>query len=184
VPAVTVLALLAAMTTVPLGEVSAASVPPSTDGSNDPVDGAGADLERVLRELGVEIADEGVGAGPFMVARASLDGLATDMWRGVGLPGSIIDELAPVPDGLPRMSSVIAGWLTSGETPRAVWAGHVLAGKDWAEAGSVTFPVVVVNMFVADVLRTVDGVDRVEATGVVGVWIWLWTPRGRAVERV
>jgi hypothetical protein len=67
-----------------------------------------------------------------------------------------------MPDELPSMSFLMAGWVTSADSPGARWSAEVLGAEDWSAAPAVTFPSAVLNLFLADVLTPPP--DAVAAT--------------------
>ena len=137
--------------------------PPTSVEKEQPLSASAAALADVLTRTGVDItSDVGIGASPFAVPSWQIEPLALEAISRGGILGSVIDDMAPMPDELPSMSFLLAGWVTSADSPGARWSAEVLGDEDWSAAPEVTFPIVVINLFLADVLM--PSPDAVEAT--------------------
>lgn len=109
----------------------------------------------VLIDSGIAIeTGDAAGASPFAVPSWQLAALAADAATDSGPTGAALDELAPTPEGWPATSFLIAGWITSADTPGAVWAAAAMGERDWSNAPQIRFPAAVVNLFVHDVLAS------------------------------
>jgi hypothetical protein len=71
-----------------------------------------------------------------------------------GVPGADLDELAPMPEGAPPFSYLVAAWLMEGTTDRATAARRWMpADIDWSRAPTIWYPRAALLLFVADAME-------------------------------
>ena len=119
-------------------------------------------LGGLLREAGVDVLpdemvfERGEAGGPgFAVSEFQLRTMAVEIAgdAGGGFYGSHLDEIAPLPNGVPPLSFFIAGWMHLGQSPAARSAAALMGPRDWTTAPDIIFPTVVLAGFVGDAVR-------------------------------
>lgn len=71
-------------------------------------------VTEVLEQAGVGVYDDGAevtDGKPVRVMRWQVRNLAIDAANGGGVPGNVLAELAPVPQGVPPVPYLLAAWI-------------------------------------------------------------------------
>lgn len=106
------------------------------------------------------VADESVvGSGSnarLTITDVQARRLAADVGAGAGLLGSDLDRLAPVSDGAPPMSYLLAAWVSAGTSAGSAQARRWMGAQDWTRAPSLHFPSAAVALFVAEIAADVN----------------------------
>lgn len=127
--------------------------PPADDdrvpGAPDALDAAGIQVVERERDL---VAIE----APVILTRVQSDRLLADVRPAVGVLGSALDGLAPLPADVPSMSYIVAAWVDSGTSVAAETARQWMGEQDWTQAPQVQFPEAVLAMFVNDFASMID----------------------------
>lgn len=113
---------------------------------------------------------------PLALLAPQLLVLDAERRAGGGLLGASLDALAPVPDGAPPLSYLIAAWISTYDSPAAHWAIEIMGGNDandWRHPQQIVFPRLLLVLFVADVSSAALG-ER--AAGPSG---FAWVDGGR-----
>lgn len=92
------------------------------------------------------------GSEAFVLGAWQADVLAAEAAAGSGLSADALDAMAPMPDVAP-MSAVLAGWMEAAGDPAAVSAAALMGDPDWATYQEQRYPMAVVLMFTADLVR-------------------------------
>lgn len=144
-----------------------------------PVASAGLDLTREqLQSAGIAIvADETAvpdAATSLTVTDIQADRMIAEAAAGVGRTGAELDAIAPVDPSYPRMSYLLAAYLSAddlpGEHPGADLARTLYAPgdeqpepTDWTHPESIVFPMAVVALFVQDLMSAAQAEGSFEA---------------------
>ena len=120
-------------------------------------------LDDLLQSAGVavlpdeQVFDRGdaAGAEAFAVSQFQLRNMAVEIAgdAGGGWYGSQIDEMVPLPKGVPPLSYFIAAWVDLAATPAAKSASALMGRHNWNTAPQIIFPTVVLTGFVGDAVR-------------------------------
>jgi hypothetical protein len=115
---------------------------------------------------GVGVYDSYSAAAPTRAASGAPSAMRLTRWQlanllaqaqaGMGFRGSTLDALAgpDVPKGAPAMSAFVAAWLQRGTGELAPYAKTFMpANAEYAKPSSLTYPLLVVVLFVADAAR-------------------------------
>lgn len=104
------------------------------------------------------VADEAAGttSGALTFTSVQAERMLREADVGGGFPGASLDALAPMPAGAPPVSYLIAGWVTTAETPGGDAARAWLGEQDWTRAAEIVFPTAVIALFAADMLQRID----------------------------
>jgi len=111
------------------------------------------ELRQQLVDVGVvEVELDTPPTGVLDVTSWQLDNMVAEVHGGGGLAGSDLDALAPLPEGSPPVSYLLAAWLARGGTARSDLArGWYHADAAWTEAPLLTFSRAAISLFLADV---------------------------------
>lgn len=96
--------------------------------------------------------------GGLLLTTVQAERLIAGQGDGAGVLGSDVDELAPVSQGAPPTSYLVAGWVSAGTSRAASVARAVMGEQDWYHAPDVLFPWVVLTLFVSDNTNTISAV--------------------------
>lgn len=135
------------------------------------------ELVEVLAASGVAVVDapggrivaepDGLPAA-LEVTEWQVGALARDAVLGVGLTGAELDELVgePLP-GIP-ISTVVAGYVATANTPGGSWASGLLGPEIVEEVASTRIPAAVLLLFVAEATRSTPVPADADTGGVSG----------------
>ncbi|MCU1388857.1 MAG: hypothetical protein JWL72_2195 [Ilumatobacteraceae bacterium] len=104
----------------------------------------------------------------LMITDVQARRLSADVGPGAGLLGSDLDRLAPVSDGAPPMSYLLAAWVSAGTSPGSEQARQWMGDQDWTQAPLLRFPAAAVALFVAEIAAAVDAETPGEASPPAG----------------
>lgn len=146
---------------------------------NKPVAAAGLDLTRdQLQSAGIAIVSDETAvpdsATSLTVTQIQADRMIAEAAAGVGRTGAELDAIAPVDPSYPRMSYLLAAYLSAddlpGEHPGADLARSLYAPSDerpeptdWTHPESIVFPMAVVALFVQDLMTAAQAEGSFEA---------------------
>lgn len=100
----------------------------------------------------------------FVLGAWQADVLAAEVAAGSGFSAEALDALAPMPDIAP-MSAVLAGWMEAGSDDAATNAAALMGDPDWEGYQDQRYPMAVVLMFTADLVRHADEPDDGSGAG-------------------
>ena len=112
----------------------------------------GAGLHVVPDEASVA-ADQHAG---LVITDVQARRLSADVGPGAGLLGADLDRLAPVTDGAPPTSFLLAAWVSAGTSAGSQQARKWMGDQDWTKAPQVRFPAAAVALFVAEIAADLD----------------------------
>lgn len=121
-------------------------------------DGAQDVVTDVLERAGVGVYDddaEVTDGKPVRVTRWQVRNLAIEAANGGGLPGNVLAELAPVPQGVPPVPYLVAAWIDTYGSQGAKFAKELMGAQDWTRADQILFPDLVLTLFLADAVADV-----------------------------
>jgi hypothetical protein len=104
-----------------------------------------------LVDAGIQIvqSEEEPGNGqPLRLTTIQADRLAAETDPAAGVLGSDLDALAPVPEGVPPTSYLLAAWISAGTSAGAETARGWMGEQDWTQAPGLQYPLAAVAMFV------------------------------------
>ncbi len=81
--------------------------------------------------------------------------MAEEASLGSGLRGGALDAADPVHAGTPPLSYLLAAWVSSGSSAGAAEVRSLMGRQDWSAAPRLSFPVVALPLFTADVIGAV-----------------------------
>lgn len=141
----------------------------------------------VLTSAGVAVVDAASpdSTTPVQVADWQVRNLAVEAANGGGVDGQTLNELAPVPDGAPPMAFLLAAWITTYDSAGARFSRELLGEQDWRRAHEVTFPQLVITLFLADATADAGRADATAYAGLATAYAGLaaTTSAGRAETR-
>lgn len=130
---------------------------------------------------GVAVYDSYEAKGPIQPIEGPRSAMRLTRWQltnmvaqadaGMGMLGADIDRMegAHAPKRAPTFSYFIAAWITRGASPLARYAQQIMGDKhDYHHAPRVTFPLLVVTLFIADAARMPVGWSGHDARESVG----------------
>jgi hypothetical protein len=88
---------------------------------------------------------------PFRVWSWQARDLAAETASGSGLPGSVIDQLAPVPGGVLPTSYLLAGYISGANTVGARALRLYMGSQDWHHPQRILFPTLALALLASDV---------------------------------
>ena len=94
-----------------------------------------------------------------------VDSMAHEVASGTGYLGSQLDSIVGSPGGVP-FSYLVAAWLVNGATPIARSAADLMGDQAWENAPFLTYPSVVLTLFVADAEHALTADTGGEAAGI------------------
>ncbi|MEO5704008.1 MAG: hypothetical protein ABIZ52_03145, partial [Candidatus Limnocylindrales bacterium] len=98
-------------------------------------------------------------------------GLAVDAWGGLGISGSALDELLPIPaslrDASAPASAFVAGYVAAVNSPGAALARSLMAGQDLTQPAELHVPLLVLVLFTADLATDGGRLPAAAASGGV-----------------
>lgn len=100
--------------------------------------------------VGVYPDDAADGVEPVRLTGWQVSNLAVEAANGGGVAGHLLGELAPLPDGAPPISYLLAAWVLNYPSPAAGFARALMGEQDWHHAEQVVFPKLLLTLFVAD----------------------------------
>ncbi len=119
-----------------------------------------------LASTGVGVYESYGATGPIQAPAGTRSAMRFTRWQlrsmlaqadaGMGMLGADIDRLegAKAPKHAPTFSTFIAAWLVRGSSPLAQYAKGLMRPKsDYKHAAGVTFPLLVITLFIADAAR-------------------------------
>jgi hypothetical protein len=98
--------------------------------------------------------------GGLLFTRSQVASLVAEHAAGDGILGRDLDALAPLPEGSPPMSFLVAGWIELAPTPASRAAAALMGKHDWTSAQTIVFPSSVLTMFVADLAAAMTAGPR------------------------
>lgn len=106
----------------------------------------------LLAEAGVGVYPDDAtdGSEPVRLTEWQVGNLAAEAANGGGVTGETLRELAPMPEGAPPISYLLAAWVTAYPSPSAGFARALLGEQEWEQADQVVFPKLLLTLFVAD----------------------------------
>lgn len=122
-----------------------------------------------LASGGVAVYDGYDSTGPVKAIAGTPSAMRLTRWQltnmlaqadaHMGMLGANIDayEGTKAPKNAPTFSYFIAAWVQRGQGPLAQYAAHLMGTQDWSTAPHLTFPLLVVTMFIADAARPPAG---------------------------
>ena len=122
----------------------------------------------VLTSAGVAVVDADTtdSAAPVQVADWQVRNLAVEAANGGGIDGQTLNELAPTPADAPPLAFLLAAWVSTYDSAGARFARELLGEQDWRRAHEVTYPQLVITLFLAD--ATADATVADAASGAAG----------------
>ena len=133
------------------------------------------DLLAALASAGIGVVDdlagpagarlhEVDGAEAFVIGAWQANVLAAEVAASSGFSAEALDALAPIPDIAP-MSAVLAGWMDAEGDDAATSAAALMGDPDWEGYQDQRYPMAVVLMFTADLVRHADEPDDGSGAG-------------------
>ena len=92
-------------------------------------------------------------AAPLRFTRGQAHALGLEAATGGGLTGAELDELVPVPEGMPRTSRILAGYVAKVDSPGARLARGLLGQRDWTKPDDIVFPSMVLATLSAELSK-------------------------------
>jgi hypothetical protein len=129
-----------------------------------------------LASGGVAVYDDYDSTGPIKALSGTPSAMRLTRWQlsnilaqadaHMGMLGANIDayEGTKAPKNAPTFSYFIAAWVQRGQGPLAQYAAQLMGTQDWSTAPHITFPLLVVTMFIADAARLPAGTPTTHAS--------------------
>jgi hypothetical protein len=142
-----------------------------SNGQSAPGDGDGAAAGGIalthsqLEDAGIAIVDDetAVAETPTALTLTDIqaDRMIAEARAGAGLTGAELDAIAPVDPSYPRMSYLLAAYLSADDLPGAHPGADLVRGlypaeSDWTHPESIVFPMAVVALFVEDLMTAAE----------------------------
>lgn len=112
-----------------------------------------------LRAAGIAILQDEHGEVParsLSFTAIQTERMLNEAALGTGVRGADLDELAPMPEGAPPTSYLIAAWIDVGGSDAARAARAAMGERTWGSTAEVLFPTVVVALFAADFIALIE----------------------------
>lgn len=104
----------------------------------------------------------------FQLSELQVERLISDASTGGGLVGYELDALAPVTDGAPPVSYLLASWILDGSLAGAQAAATQFVDPDWTYASDEVFPPAVIALFVGDMVSQAAAVPVPQGPSSLG----------------
>jgi len=117
------------------------------------------------------------------VTRWQLTNMVNQADAGMGMLGSDLDRFAATaaPKDMPPFSYFIAAWLKNGGSPLATYAQRLMGTQtDYKHASKMTFPLLVMTLFVADIARMPAAKRTASLEDDTGWEAWIAQPAAAA----
>lgn len=90
---------------------------------------------------------------PLRFTRWQVHALGLEAATGGGLTGTELDALVPVPEGMPRTSRIVAGYLARVDSSGARLGRALLGDRDWTKPDEIVFPSLILATLSAELAR-------------------------------
>jgi len=92
-------------------------------------------------------------SAPLRFARWQVHAIGLEAATGGGLTGAELDALIPVPQGMPRTSRIVAGYLARVDSPGARLGRALLGARDWTAPDDIVVPSMVLATLSAELAK-------------------------------
>lgn len=90
---------------------------------------------------------------PLKLLKSQVNAMALELVAGSGTPGREFDTALQVPEGVPPVSSLLAGYVAVGQTAGAEFSRALLGDQEWHQWADRFFPALVVDLFISDLAK-------------------------------